>query len=234
MKIFGQTLFRSNAQAAGILLFLLLTVAPLIMGILFALLYSLGVIGLLSDGLTFNYWQQTLADPEFWASLGYTFYIASVTITLTITTALGLTLFLKKPLQQGLSGFSLYVPLAFPAIVVAFLVFQLASQSGLLARVAWQLGWISNSAAFPDLVNDAYGVGIIAAHTFMAVPFFSLYFMNIYDGDRISEFRQVAKSLGASRVQQLYRIEAPILLRRGFPTIILYAIFLCWDRTKFL
>lgn len=209
----------------GILLFLLLTVAPLLMGILYALLYSFGIIGLLSEGVTLAYWHQILADAEFWDSLGYTFYIALVTITLTITAALGLTLFLKKPLQEGFPGFSLYVPLAFPAIVVAFLVFQLASQSGLLSRIAWQLGWITDTARFPDLVNDPYGIGIIVAHTFMAVPFFGLYFMNLYDGERITEYTQVAKSLGASRTQQLFRIEGPILLRRAFPTIVLYTIF---------
>lgn len=225
MKISGHTLFSSKAQAAGILLFLLLTVAPLLLGILYAVLYSLGIIGLLSEGLTLAHWQQTLTDSEFWSSLGYTFYIALVTITLTITAALSLTLFLKKSLQKGFPGFSLYVPLAFPAIVVAFLVFQLASQSGLLSRISWQLGWISDSATFPDLVNDPYGIGIIAAHTFMAVPFFSLYFINLYDGERIREYAQVGKSLGASRTQQLFRIETPILLRRGFPTIILYTIF---------
>lgn len=225
MKILGLTLFSSKAEGAGILLFLLLTVAPLLMGILYALLYSLGIIGLLSEGVTLAYWHQTLGDTEFWSSLGYTFYIALVTILLTITSALGLTLFLKKPLQKGIPRFSLYMPLAFPAIVVAFLVFQVASQSGLLSRIAWQLGWISDSAAFPDLVNDPFGIGIIAAHTFMAVPFFSLYFMNLHDGERIWEYTQVAKSLGASGIQQLYRIEVPILLRRGFPTIILYTIF---------
>jgi len=225
MKISGPTLFSSNAQATGILLFLLLTVAPLLMGILYALLYSLGIIGLMSEGVTLAYWEQTLGDTEFWLSLGYTFYIALITISLTVIAALGLTLFLKKPFQKGLPGFSLYMPLAFPAIVVAFLVFQVASQSGLLSRIAWQLGWISDSATFPDLVNDTFGIGIIAAHTFMAVPFFSLYFMNLYDGERIRGFSQVAKSLGASRIQQLFRIEVPILLQRAFPTIILYTIF---------
>jgi len=225
MKILGHRLFSSKAQAAGILLFLLFTVTPLLLGILYAVFYSLGIIGLLSEGVTLAYWQQTLADTELWSSLGYTFYIALVTIFITITSALGLTLFLKRPLQKGFPGFSLYVPLAFPAIVVAFLVFQLASQSGLLSRIAWQLGWISDSSAFPDLVNDPFGIGIIAAHTFMAVPFFSLYFINLYDGERIAEYKQVAQSLGGSRIQQLFQIEAPILLRRGFPTIILYTIF---------
>jgi len=225
MKISGQTLFSSKPEAAGILLFLLLTVAPLMAGIIYALLYSFGVIGLMSEGMTLAYWQQALGRQEFWFSLGYTFYIALATIALTITGALSLSLFLKKPFRQGFPGFSLYVPLAFPAIVVAFLVFQVASQSGLLSRMLWQLGLISDSAAFPELVNDPFGIGIIAAHTFMAMPFFTLYFINLYDGERIREYVRVAGSLGASRMQQLQRVEIPILLRRAFPTIILYTIF---------
>jgi len=225
MKILGHTLYKAKAESPAILLFLLLAVIPPLMGILYAILYSLGITGLMSEGFTLSYWEQTLGDMEFWFSLGYTFYIALVAILITIIFALGLTLFMKKPLQKGLSCFLGHVPLAFSAIVVAFLVFRVASQSGLLARIAWQLGWITDSAEFPDLVNDSFGIGIIAAHTFMAVPFFSLYFMNLYEGERIREFRRVAHSLGASRIQQLFRIEIPILLQRAFPTIILYTIF---------
>lgn len=225
MRISGKKLFKSKAEAAGIILFLLLAVVPLLFGIFYALLYSTGTIGLMSEGLTLSYWRQSLGEFELWYSLGFTFYIALVTIFLTIVSALSLTLFLKKPFQKGLPGFSLYVPLAFPAIVVAFFVFQLASQSGFISRLFWQLGLITTPASFPDWVNDPYGIGIIAAHTFMAMPFFTLYFINIYDGERVEKYSQVAQTLGAPKVQQFIRIEIPILLRRAFPTLTLYTIF---------
>lgn len=225
MKILEKKLFSSKAEAVGIVLFLLLAVVPLLFGTIYAILYSTGAIGLMSEGVTFSYWRQTLVNLEFWYSFGFTFYIALVTISLTIISALSITLFLKKPFQRGVPGFSLYVPLAFPAIVVAFFVFQLASQSGFLSRIAWQLGLISNTASFPGWVNDPYGIGIIAAHTFMAMPFFTLYFINIYEQERVKEFSQVAQTLGASRLKQFIRIEIPILIRRAFPTLTLYTIF---------
>jgi putative spermidine/putrescine transport system permease protein len=225
MKILEKKLFSSKAEAVGIVLFLLLAVVPLLFGTIYAILYSTGAIGLMSEGVTLSYWRQTLVNLEFWYSFGFTFYIALVTISLTIISALSITLFLKKPFQKGVPGFSLYVPLAFPAIVVAFFVFQLASQSGFLSRIAWQLGLISNTASFPGWVNDPYGIGIIAAHTFMAMPFFTLYFINIYEQERVKEFSQVAQTLGASRLKQFIRIEIPILIRRAFPTLTLYTIF---------
>jgi len=225
MKISGNTLFSSKSKAAGLALFLLLAVAPLLLGLVYALLYSFGIAGLVSEGPTLHYWQLALSDTEFWVSLGYTLYISLSTIALTIVAALGLVLFLKRPLQQGLPGFSLYVPLAFPAIVVAFLVFQLASRSGLLSRIFYSLGLIQSTAAFPELVNDPYAIGIIAAHTFMAVPFFTLYFMNLYDNERIGEFSNVARTLGAGRARRMFHIQIPILLRRAFPTLTLYTIF---------
>lgn len=225
MKILEKKLFSSKAEAVGIVLFLLLAVVPLLFGTIYAILYSTGAIGLMSEGVTLSYWRQTLVNFEFWYSFGFTFYIALVTISLTIISALSITLFLKKPFQRGVPGFSLYVPLAFPAIVVAFFVFQLASQSGFLSRIAWQLGLISNTASFPGWVNDPYGIGIIAAHTFMAMPFFTLYFINIYEQERVKEFSQVAQTLGASRLKQFIRIEIPILIRRAFPTLTLYTIF---------
>jgi putative spermidine/putrescine transport system permease protein len=225
MKIFGNKLFNDKAEAIGILLFLILAVLPLLLGVIYALLYSLGLTGLINEGFTLNHWQNALTDIELWFSLGYTFYIAFITIALTIIGALTLTLCLKKPFEETLAGFSLYVPLAFPAIVVAFLVFQLASQSGFFARVVFQLGLISQTSSFPELVNDPFGIGIIAAHVFMAMPFFTLYFMNLYDQENMEELSQVGHTLGASRFAQMRRIVIPMLLRRAFPTLTLYTIF---------
>lgn len=225
MKIFENKLFKNKAEATGILLFLVLAVLPLLMGIIYALLYSVGLIGLISEGFTLGHWENTLTNIELWFSLGYTFYIALNTIGLTIIGALILTLYFKKYFKKGLAGFSLYVPLAFPAIVVAFLVFQLASQSGFFARFFFQLGLISKVSSFPEFVNDPYGIGIIAAHTFMAMPFFTLYFINLYEHENIEELSQVGFTLGASRIAQTRRIVIPILLRRAFPTLTLYTIF---------
>lgn len=225
MKIFEQKLYNNKAEAIGLLLFLILAVLPLLLGMIYAVLYSLGVIGLVSDGFTVAYWHRALSDAELWLSLGYTFYIALLTIFLTITGALFFSIYLKKPLQKGLPGFSIYVPLAFPAIVVGFVVFQLASQSGFLARIAYQLGFITQTSSFPGLVNDMYGIGIIAAHTFMALPFFTLYFMNLYEQENIEELSRVGQTLGASRSMQLRRIAVPMLLQRAFPTLTLYTIF---------
>jgi len=225
MKIFGKKLFKNNTEAIGILLFLLLAVLPLVLGMIYALLYSLGLAGLMSHGFTFDYWREALSDFELWFSLGYTFYIALTTIALSIFGALLLTIYLKKPFQQGWTGFSLYVPLAFPAIVVAFLVFQLGTQSGFFARILFQLGFISQPSSFPELVNDPLGIGIIAAHTFMAMPFLTLYFMNLYDQENIHDLSQVAQTLGASRIDQTRRVVMPLLLRRAFPTLVLYTIF---------
>jgi len=225
MRISERKLFNNKAEAIGILLFLVLAVLPLVLGVIYALLYSLGVIGLVSDGFTFSYWQRALSDAEFWLSIGYTFYIALATIGLTIILSLFLSLYFRKELRHGLPGFAIYVPLAFPAIVVAFLFFQLLSQSGLFARIAFQLGLIADSSVFPELVNDPFGIGIIGAHTFMATPFFTLYFMNLYRQANLKEFRQVAESLGASAFEQLRRIVVPVLLKRAFPTLTLYTIF---------
>lgn len=225
MKIFGKRLFKNKAEAIGILLFGMLAVLPLLLGIVYALLYSLGVVGLISDGVTVHHWVEVFSDTELWFSLGYTFYIALTTMLLTILGALTLTIFFKKPFEQGFAGFSLYVPLAFPAIVVAFLVFQLATQSGFFARIFYQLGLIVQPSGFPELVNDPFGIGIIAAHTFMAMPFFTLYFMNLYDQENVEELTQVGEALGASQFEQTRRIVVPMLLRRAFPTLTLYTIF---------
>lgn len=225
MKISAKKLFKIKSETAGLLLFGALAVLPLVLGIAYALLNSLGIIGLANEGFTFAHWQRALTDVEFWLSFAFTFYIALTTIAITILIALFLSLYLNKPLRQGLPGFSVYVPLAFPAIVVAFLVFQLGSQSGFFARILLHMGIITDAVSFPEVVNDSLGIGIIAAHTFMAVPFFTLYFMNLYDQDNAAELARVGRTLGATPFQQLRRIVVPMLLQRAFPTLTLYTIF---------
>jgi hypothetical protein len=96
--------------------------------------------------------------------------------------------------------------------VAGFYFFQLLSKSGLLSRLAYRLGLVGSIRDFPDLVQEPYGIGLVAAHAFLATPFFTLHFGNLYVHERAGELVQVARTLGASAWQSARRVVVPLLL----------------------
>jgi len=207
--------------AVGLVLFVMIAVLPIAASIAYAALYSVGGVGLLSEGWTLRHWMRLASDTEIWASFGWSLYVAGTTVVLGVGLALVLALSLHESLAEGPLSYVIYAPLAIPATVAAFLVFQLFSGGGLTARVAYHLGLIATPGQFPGLVQDAWGLGIIVAHVALAVPFFTLLFVQIYRGEQVRALLQVASTLGADGWEQLYRVAMPVLLRQAFANVVL-------------
>ena len=205
----------------GLALFVVLAILPIGFSIVYAAAYSLGLAGLLSDGLTVRHWQVLYESAEIVSSFGLSMYIAGSTVVITLAAALIITLSLRSSLQRGSLSYAIYLPLAIPAVVAAFITFQLFSGAGFLARIAINLGWISEIGQIPEMINDAFGIGIIIAHVFLATPFFTLLFNEIYSTENIEGLSQLGSTLGASSGQLLYRVKIPILLNRGATNLVL-------------
>lgn len=212
-------------RTLGIAVFILLTVGPLLLGIGYALAYSLGLVGLLSKGVTLEHWQSVLSGAPFWRSIGFSLYVAVVSLAVASTLALAAVLRWRLRLLERSWVYLLYLPLVFPATVVAFLLFQWASAGGLWARLAYQLGLIEDTVQFPDLINDQWGIGIILSHILMATPFLTILFVNIFRSERLELLAETAATLGATNRYIQRRVTLPILLYRARATLILYGIF---------
>jgi len=214
-----------NIPSAGHLFFLLLVLLPLMLGIGYALLYSLGLTGLLNHGFTLQYWIKGFTSSELLGSLGFSLYIAVFSIVPSVFMALVLVQAAPDlPLRPVLSVI-LYLPLVVPAVMAAFLIFQLYSASGFVSRLFYHLGIINDLHQFPPLVNDELGIGILFTHIGMATPFFYLLFANLYHQERVEEYSALAATLGTPPRQVFRRVIAPILIRRAQPTLLLYLLF---------
>ncbi|QXD15593.1 hypothetical protein GQ464_001220 [Rhodocaloribacter litoris] len=211
--------------ALGLALFILIALLPIGFSLGYAFAYSVGLTGLLSEGPTGRHWAQLLREGEIWASFGLSLYVAAATVVLGVSGALLLVLYLRRPLRRGVLAYLIYLPLALPATVTAFLTYQVLSSTGYLARWLLALGLLEEASQLPGLVNDAGGVGIIAAHVGMAVPFFTLLFLHLYDSEKLDALTDLARTLGAGRRACLYRVTVPILLARARPNIVLLFIF---------
>lgn len=206
-------------------LFLAIVVLPVASGLVYAFLFSLGIIGVLNTGFHWDAWQMVLFDKPFWVSIGYSLYIALLSVAISLSVALTIALSWQKKLQTGMLSNVIYLPLCFPATVMAFFSFQLLAKSGLLSRIGYQLGFIKEINDFPVLIKDAYGMGIIFTSVLLITPFFIILFSNLYQSEKIASYVNLAKTLGASNRQILQKVIVPILLKRASITIYLFIIF---------
>lgn len=206
-------------------LLICLAIAPLLLGIIYALLYSFGAVGVLSEGLTVNHWKATFVSGEVLSSFIYTIFLSLLSVLLCITAGLFLATKMQREINAGLLSYLIYLPMAFPAITAAFFFFQFLGASGLLSRLCFKLGLVHSVERFANLVNDQFSIGIICAQFFLSLPIFVLLFASVIQNERISQLQILATSLGASRRQVFWKITVSSVLQKSFPTIILYFIF---------
>ena len=217
---------KKRNRSIGVALFIAATVLPLVLALSYALLYSVGLAGILSEGFTLKHWQKMLPNAEMWRSLGYTLYLTLVSLLPATAMALLLVTRLRRVVSQGRLGYLIYFPLAIPAIVAAFFTLQVLSKTGLFSRILYQSGIIGQLTQFPDLINDQYGFGILFTHWLIATPFLTVMFLGMYDGERLDDLQQISTTLGANRWQSYWKVVIPVLLRKGYPTVVLYGIFI--------
>ena len=196
----------------GLTTFFAVAVLPIAASLLYALLYSVGLAGLLAEGFNARHWLVVLGGGEIWSSLALSVWVAAAVVV--TSTALGLVLALgfRGALDRGALGMAIYLPLALPGAVAAFFIFQMLTGGGFVARLLLRVGLLSDPSHFPPLVQDRWAVGIILAHTLLAAPFLALLFARLYESERLGELAALSRALGASRRQSLWRVEIPILL----------------------
>lgn len=207
------------------LLFGLLIVLPVVVGLGYALSYSLGLTGLLSEGFTLDYWQKALTSRSLWVSFLYSLSIGVVSVFVSLCFAVTMALSWNKSIQHGRLSYFIFLPLCFPATVMAFVVLQWLSPSGWFSRIVFQLGFTDVLNDFPNLVRDFYGIGIIVCSVLLITPFFSILMSNIYRNENLLQLENLSKTLGASPSKTLRKVTLPILFQKSKMTLLLFVIF---------
>ena len=202
--------------------FVVCAALPIAGSLVYAGAYSVGWAGLLSHGFTLDHWRRALADPEVGAAFAMSAYVAAAVLLLTVSLALTLALSLQRFWRRGPLAMLIYWPLALPGTVAALCAFQWLSGAGLLARVAFQLGWIDSPTHFPGLVFDPWGIGIIATQAALGVPFFTLLFAQLAAREKLAELCALASTLGANSGACLWRVSLPVLLRQAAANLALF------------
>lgn len=206
-------LHRGQSRLPGILALLVLA-SPVVWITGYSLLYSVGAIGLLSGGWTTEHWRTAFLSGNALISLAYGSGI-SLLVTL-FSACLAMTFVLLAPEIRRASWITalLWVPLAMPAIVLAFLTYQLLNPGGLISRLCVKARLIETATGFPILVNDSWAVGIVVAGILGQCPALILYLLKLWSTARVDRYMRLAMELGASRQQARFQVAVPMLLQR--------------------
>ena len=207
------------------ILFVILVGLPVFSGVTYAFLYSIGVFGVLNSEINFSAWKSVLSDIYFWKSIVFSLYIGIVSITISSVISFLVTYYWKPNLKKGLLASIIYLPLCFPATVMAFFIFQMLSQSGFVSRIAYSLNLTEGITNFPELINDAFGIGIIITMIALTAPFFIILFSTVYQAEKINELAALASTLGATKKQIIKKIVVPVLFKKTAISLMLFVLF---------
>lgn len=194
---------------------LLMIAAPVLWIVAYSLLYSTGLIGLLSQGLTLEHWTTALRSGAVVSSMVYSGTIAGTVTILTASVAVGFVVLCPEVRHSKPLTAVLCVPMATPSIVMAFVTYLILNPGGLVARICCHLGLLRTPSEFPELVNDRWALGIIAAAFLGQFPILTLYLLKTWTFAGIDRYCRLAASLGLSAWQTRWRVAVPMLTGRG-------------------
>ena len=105
---------------------------------------------------------------------------------------------------------SLYrIPIIVPHIVSVLLVYNILSQSGILPRILYEAGLITDQSQFPSILYERNGIGVIIAYLWKEIPFVALTTYTILSKVSSKPIRCLAGNLGANKRQIFFLYTSP-------------------------
>jgi putative spermidine/putrescine transport system permease protein len=161
-----------------------------------------------------------LARPGPWLSLAWSVAAALLATLLATGGAIMVALaFRGTRVADRVARALATLPLPIPPIVVAAAAVLVLSQSGLLARFAAALGWISVPAEMPALLNVPHGTGLILALAWKELGFLSLLACTVTAG-LDPELEATARTLGATERAARRCVLVPLIWRGILPGVV--------------
>ena len=176
--------------------------------------------------LTLDYYQAIFSDGDFVNSLVVSLKIAfrSAVLACVLGVAVAMALIKLKKVRTG-AVYLVRFPILVPHAVVAVFMIQLLSQTGLIARLGYALGLISDFSQFPQLLyTPGYG-GTILAYLWKEIPFVA-YFVLAFMGSISETLGEAAENLGASPMDSFFQVTLPLsvpVIARAFLIIFIFA-----------
>lgn len=161
--------------------------------------------------LTFEHFANVLYDPDFLPSLMLTLYIsATSTIIAAVLSILMALVLVTLSGKYRFIHFIFQIPLTVPHLVIAVAVVFMLSPTGVFSRMLIKFGLIDSSGAFPLLINDRWGIGILLTYVWKEIPFITLMILSVLRRTGV-ELLEVGRTLKAGPWQRFRYITLPTI-----------------------
>lgn len=154
-----------------------------------------------ASAFTLDAWVSLFANPVYRDGVWFSLWLGIAPTAASLVVSLPLAALMQaNRTSRKLFGTLYRIPLVVPGIVAAFLVLVML----MVARLLTPLGLTP-----PKVVRDPWGIGVILASSWKNIPFMTLIIsgaMAAISADVLS----AARTLGASRLTVLWRIQLPL------------------------
>ena len=218
---------RRNITPLWLLLPFLAVTGIVLVSVWNVLVQSLGYIP--AFGLTkptFAYYAQVFTHADFLQSAGVSLRIALWSAVLsTVLGVLVSMMLIKCRMTRGGMLYAVRLPILVPHAVVAVFVIQILSQTGLIARLGYLLGFLEDPAQFPQLLYTPGYWGTILAYLWKEIPFVA-YFVLAFMAGISDTLGEAAENLGASPICSFFEVTLPLsvpVIAKAFLIIFIFA-----------
>jgi len=180
-------------------------------GMILALVRALGIFpayGLVVP--TLDFFERATGSSWFLPSLALTTRVAALSTLIAVLAgtgvALGAALWLRPSWRLRIG---LQLPLYLPHLIVANMLLVVFSQSGLVPRFLYAVGWISEMSDAPPLIYDEFGLGIALGLALKETPFVAVLVFP-FASSVLETYGRVARTLGARAPTLLFRVVLPM------------------------
>lgn len=161
---------------------------------------------------TLKYYREILQSDTLLSSISLSLYIALVSSVLAVLlgTLLCWCLVVTNK-AKGKAMQAIKLPILVPHTVVAILIINMCSQTGLLARICFALGLEGAVGWFDQLLFTKNSFGVILAYLWKEVPFICYFVISIM-GSIQGTLGQAALNLGAGKWKTFTNVTLPLCM----------------------
>lgn len=203
---------KASKFKVSLLLFPQLLISIFLMtGVIYGLIQGLGYIPALSmTDWTLDYYIQSIQDPNTLRSILFSLWIAFASSVLSVLIGLFICyLFINQKHYPKWVQALIQIPIIVPHIIVALFVIQILSQTGILARLLYVIGFENAQQIVSGWLFDPQGKGVILAYLWKEIPFIVFFCFNLIRQINGS-LGEAAQTLGANRLQAYVHVTLPL------------------------
>ncbi|MEO7986777.1 MAG: ABC transporter permease subunit [Gemmatimonadales bacterium] len=198
---------------------------PVLVGVGYSTLASLGLTGPGAAGEGSARIARVLGEPVVWTGLAWSLWIAAASTALATAAAVVVAvLFRGGARSDRVARLFAVLPLPIPHLAAAVAALLLLGQSGLLARLLTSLDLLTGPGDMPALVYDRPGVGLILTLAWKEFAFLALVAFSVV-ATRGGRLEEVARTLGARPLAVFRRVTWPLLWRGLLPAVVAVFVF---------